>query len=1098
MHPSDPDSHISTKLETAIAALQAQRDVLGDELVASAVLKLHEQLGKHQAEAGAQQLRQVSILFADMVGSTALSQTLDPEDIHAVMDAALAGFSAVVQRHHGRVLQYAGDSMLAVFGAPKAHEDDAERAVQAGLAILAEGRAQALLVKQRWGHEGFDVRVGIHTGDVLLGGGVDSGSNGISDGSIRGVAVNIAARMEQSAPAGMLRISQDTYRQVRGRFELLEQAPLQVKGIDAPLLTYLVQGARTPAQRSPARGVDGVNARMVGRQGELTLLQQAHQRLCIGAGLTLLTVVGEAGLGKSRLLSEFEQWAGGQAPQVRWLHAFGAEALINRPYWMLRQLLVDGEPAEQAGAQWLERVAPLLASRADAAVLGHLLGFDFSAEAEVHALLGEARQLRDRGFFHAGQLLRALARQSGLLVIALDDLHWIDDGTLDFIDYLLAAQAELPLLIVGLARPSLQQRRPAWAGQHRIDLTPLEADQARQLVAELLVRLPSMPAGLSELITAQADGNPFYMEELVNMLIDQRAIVTDASEWQFQAERMQTLAVPGSLVGVLQARLDTLPAAERHTSQLAAVIGFRFWDDCLRKLGAELPATLLALLTRELITRQQPGSLAAMQEFSFKHHSLHQVAYAGVLKRVKRALHVQVAAWLAALPGDLAGGPPLDLVAEHYERGGASALALDYWQRAAEAAAGRYANQQALMHADRALALADQADLARRYALTLLRCRVLELLCDREHLQPELGRLQALAEAQGLQAKRCEVLVRRARFCFDGGDIEPALAYARQAVAQAPPDQPAGSATAHALVAQCLLRLGDHGQASSVSAEALRLARLAGDAATEGMILNDMGMRADIAGDHGAAFDCYERALRCHRQVGNRNNEGGTLSNLAYAALVLGEYEAAYAQFELARELFAKIGSLKNEGVTLINMGIARLNQARPGEARALAGRALPMLQAAGDRWAAAAALRLSGQAALALNDGPTAIAQMSASLDLFDAMGMPHLAIEARAGLADAALARADLNCALAHIGAVLSSQAGGISLDGSEEPMRVHLICYRVLTAAADPRAPALLAAACQSLLERAARISDPLRRQRYLSQVPYHRELLALNYW
>lgn len=1095
MHPSDPESRAAI-LDTAIAALQAQRDVLGDALVDSALLKLHEQARSQPAEAGAQQLRQVSILFADVVGSTALSQTLDPEDVQAVMDAALAGFSAVVQDHGGRVLQYAGDSMLAVFGAPSAHEDDAERAVQAGLAILAEGRAQAAGVKQRWGHAGFDVRVGIHTGDVLLGGGVDS-----NDGSIRGVAVNIAARMEQSAPAGMLRISQHTYRQVRGRFELLEQAPLQVKGIDEPLLTYLVQSARAPAQRRMARGVDGVNARMVGRQSELAQLQQAHQRLCGGAGLTLLTVVGEAGLGKSRLLSEFEHWAIDQVPQAaqtRWLQACGGEALINRPYWTLRQLLCDGDAAQPAGAragtQWLDRVAPLLASRADAAVLGHLLGFDFSAEAEVHALLGEARQLRDRGFFHAGQLLWALAGQARPLLIALDDLHWVDDGTLDFIDYLLASQPELPLLIVGLARPSLQQRRSAWSSQRRIELVPLDADQAEQLVAELLVRLRQMPAGLSELITAQADGNPFYMEELVNMLIDRRAIVTDASEWEFQAERLQALAVPGSLVGVLQARLDALPAAERHTSQLAAVIGFRFWDDCLRQLGAELPETLMALLTRELIAPQQPSSLGRMEEFSFKHHTLHQVAYAGVLKRVKRALHVQVAAWLAALPGDT----PLDLVAEHYERGGATTLALDYWQRAAEAAASRYANQQALMHADRALALADHTDLARRYALTLLRCRVLELLCERERLAAELGRLQALAEAQGLAAKRCEALVRRARFCFDGGDIEPALAYARQAVAQAPPDHPASSATAHALVAQCLLRLGDHGQASSVSAEALRLARLAGDAAIEGIILNDLGMRADIAGDHGAAFDCYERALRCHRQVGNRNNEGGTLSNLAYAALVLGEYEAAYAQFELARELFAKIGSPNNEGVTLINMGIARLNQARPAEAQGLAGRALHMLQAAGDRWAAGAALRLSGQAALALGDGPNAIAQLSASLDLFEAMGMPHLAIEARAGLADAALAQADLAGALAHIDAVLSSQAGGISLDGSEEPMRVHLICYRVLTAAADARAPALLDDACQSLLARAALISDPLRRQRYLGQVPYHRELLTLNYW
>ncbi|MBT9490906.1 MAG: AAA family ATPase [Paucibacter sp.] len=1102
-----PDDAAS--LETAIAALLAQRDTLGEALVDAAVAKLREQLGgdssgsSHLSEANTPQLRQVTVLFADVVGSTALSGRLDPEDINTIMDGALARFTAIVQRHHGRVLQYAGDSMLAVFGTPIAHEDDAEWAVHAGLAVIEESRHQAAMIEQRWGLAGFNVRVGVHTGAALLGGGVNSAR------SIRGITVNVAARLEQTAPAGALRISQDTYRQVRGRFELLGQPPLLVKGLDAPLQTYLVQGPRAPSLHHAGRGIDGLNTRMVGRQDELAQLLQAYAELCSGAagahaGLRLLTVLGDAGLGKSRLLGEFERGLEQQRlPRPAWLRACGGESLVNRPYWMLRQLLssrlgmLENPGAALAGQTWLDAIAPCLTSRSDAAVLGHLLGFDFSAFDEVAALLGEARQLRDRGFFHAAQWLGALVAQGAPLIVALDDLHWVDDGTLDFIDYLLAARADLPLLIIGLSRAALFERRPSWREpapcERRISLTALAPGLADELVGELLKRLRPLPAGLSELIAAHADGNPFYMEELVNMLIDQRVILSGPDVWQFQAERMQALTVPGSLSGVLQARLDILPAAERQTSQLAAVVGLRFWDDCLRRLGALLPASLQGLIDRELVQEQALSSLAELHEFAFKHHLLQQLVYAGVLKRERRAIHAQVADWLLALPGQV----PLELVAEHLERGGAPALALSYWQRAAEAAASRYANQQALLHADRALALADPddaADLPRRYALVLLRCRVLALLSERPRLAQELDRLQSLAEALALPAKLSEALVRRARYCFDGGDIEQALQAARQALSHAPPDSPGSAALAQALVAQCLLRLGRNAQAHIESTAALRLAQAAGDPDTEGMILNDLGMRADIEGDFGAAIDCYERALSCHRKVGNRNNEGGTLSNLAYAALVLGDYAAALHQFGQARDLFASIGSPKNEGLTLVNMGIARLNQGRADEARALAGQALQRLQATGDRWAVGAARRLLGQAALALLEFELAEAELQASLDLFEAIAMPQLAIEALAGLAHTALLRRDLSRALALAEQVLSRQATGIELDGCEEPMRVHLICHLVLAAAGDPRAGAVLGAAYRDLSARAARISDPLRRRTYLEQVPFHRDLVA----
>ena len=1120
-----------TTIDSAIAALQGQRTLLGDAVVETALAALRAQQATRAAatppEPAAQQLRQLSVLFTDVVGSTQLAQQLDPEDINAVMDGALARFADLVRAHGGQVLQYAGDSLLAVFGTPVSREDDAERAVRAGLAILAAGREQAAAVLARHGHNGFNVRVGIDTGGVLLGGGVDG------DNSIRGLTVNTAARMEQTAPHGALRISQGTFRQVRGRFELLAQPPLLVKGRDEPMVTYLVQGVRATTDRASARGVEGVATRLIGRDAELAQLQRAYRQLCGEAdgqagdaagearrpALAGVTLTGEAGMGKSRLVAEFRRWVDDQPQGALWLQADASEQRINQPYGLLRALLasptdlLDSDPAPLARSKWLAAATPLLHDAADAALLGHLLGLDFSDHDELRGLLAEARALRDRAFFHASQWLRALAARGTPVIALLDDLHWADDGSLDFMAHLARAHADLPLLVLGLTRATLAERRPDWDAQlppgPRIELAPLDAERSGELAAALLGRLPSLPAELRGLLERQADGNPFYMEELVNMLVDQGAIVVDqdgtgddeggpeagdgrtpaTGGWLFRPERMQALKLPTTLVGVLQARLDALPADERHTVQLASVVGHRFWDDSLLALGAPLPDPLHRLVARDLVLRQEPGSLQGLREFAFRHHTLHQVTYESVLKRIKLGLHARVARWLMALPGAV----PLDLVAEHHERGGEPDLALGYWQRAAESAAARYANAQALKHAERALALAAADDLPRRYAMLGLRCRVLHLQNERERLLAETQALQTLAQGAGDAAQAVEALVWRARACYDS-DVQQALDHAREAVACAPAEAPASAARARALLAQCLSRLGRNAAADSESAEALRLAREAGEAGDEGMILNDMGMRADDQGDHGAALDLYGQALARSREAGQRNSEGGTLSNIGYAALMLGDYDAACAQFEQARALFARIGQRSNEAITLVNLAIARLNQQRPDDAQAQAQRALQMLRASGDRWGEGAALRVIGQAALALQDLAGAVTHLQASADLFDGLGLRHLALEAVAGLATAALAVGNLELARAHVEAVLARQAEGLSLEGTEEPMRIHLSCYRVLAAAADQRAGPLLAAAHAALMTRAALIGDPGRRATYLQAVPHHRELVA----
>ena len=456
------------QLEAGLLALESLRGELDDAVLDLAQSALRDRLELlHSGDTPEQRLRQVTVMFVDVVGSTALGGKLEPEDIHLVMDTALERFTAIVDRHNGRVLQYAGDSLLAAFGTDEVREDDAHNAVVAGLSIVAEAHLQADRVRREHGHPGFNVRVGLHTGPVLLGGGVDAA------GTIRGATVHMAARMEQAAPPGAVRISQDTWRLVRGLFVVAEQPPLLVKGRDEPLQTYLVHSVIESPASASRRGVQGVRVPLLGREAELAQLQQAFVDVAAGrAGLLSVTVVADAGLGKSRLLEELGLWLPQQGPMTR-LHAQATEGRRGQPYGLVRDLFMRHlgldarEVASDLRAAWLQAAEKVLPDRGSVAVLGHLLGLNFGDEMEVHALRSDARALRDRAFFHAFQWLAQMADAGPPLVLALDDIHWADDGSLDFLEELQRSHAQLPLLLLNLTRPLLLERRPQWCKGQR-------------------------------------------------------------------------------------------------------------------------------------------------------------------------------------------------------------------------------------------------------------------------------------------------------------------------------------------------------------------------------------------------------------------------------------------------------------------------------------------------------------------------------------------------------------------------------------------------------------------------------------------------------
>jgi class 3 adenylate cyclase len=745
------------ELAGGIAALESQRAVLGDAVVDTALAALRAKLARLGAPE--QQLRPVTVLFTDVVGSTMLSRRLDPEDIHAIMDGALQRFTSIVESHQGRVLQYAGDSLLAVFGAVEAHEDDPARAVRAGLGILEEAKRLAGQVQAHHGYDDFNMRVGIHTGPVLLGGGVDA------EGSIRGIAVHIAARMEQTAPAGGLRISHTTYRHVRGVFEISQEPPILVKGIPDPLRSYMVTGVKHSAFGATSRGVDGAETPLIGREVEFARLVDTFETVRTRRALSLITLVGDAGLGKTRLMSEFERWLDWR-PEIVWLFRGRAQPYsTNVPYGLLRALfgwrfeILDNDPQAVAHAKLAKGFAESFGERADEqiALIGQLIGLDYSTSPHISGIAGDGKQLRERAFHAVTQYFRRLLQEgNALAVVLLDDLHWADEGSLDFIDHMVHACRDLPVMLLCLTRSMLDERRPRWGrdgdSAQRIDLGPLSKRGSQELVESLLRRIEPRPAALCDVVTNNAEGNPYFIEELVAMLIDDGVITTEGDRWRVATEKLVDARVPATLAGVLQARLDGLPATEKLALQHASVIGHVFWDEPLQRAVPDMRA-LDSLLRRDLVRAREPSSFDGVREYAFKHHLLHQVTYDSVLRGDKRQQHRRVAEWLAAKSGERSG-EFYGLIADHYERAADTVTAATYWRQAGDVAARAYVADAALSYLGRALDLTAPSEPGLRYDLIKSRVHMLNLTGRRGEEESQISELERLAEILNDDAKR--------------------------------------------------------------------------------------------------------------------------------------------------------------------------------------------------------------------------------------------------------------------------------------------------------------------------------------------------------
>lgn len=942
------------QLQQSIAALEAQRALLGDAVVDTALASMREKLAALQAQAAhSPQRKQVTVLFADVSGFTALGEALDAEEVTEMMNALWQRLDAVIIAHHGRIDKHIGDAVMALWGAEQTREDDAEQALHAALALQA-----ALADYHQDTGFALQMRIGINTGPVLLG---EIGST--REFTAMGDTVNLASRLEGAAPVGGILIAQNTYDQVRGSFELRPLSPLTVKGKTDPVNVYTVERAKTPAFRMESRGVAGIETRMVGRDAELRALQEAFSATAATATPAWVLITGDAGIGKSRLLYEFEQWLHRQTQPFALFKGRAAPVSQSIPYGILRALyassysiLENDSPAIALTKFRTGMSAFLTPDRAD--LVGHWMGFDFSSSPAVQNLL-ESPDFGKLAQSYFTNTIRASA-QAQPLVIFMEDLHWADDSSLDMLERLRAALPTGQLLLVGLARPTLFERRPAWRTPPQawqlIALETLSPEASDALVEALLQRLPAIPEALRRAIVSNAEGNPFYAEELVKVLLTAKVIVGHPEKpgaWQVDLDSLQRFHIPSTLVGLLQARLDSLTHLEREMLQRAAVVGRHFWDATVAELGqapvAQIQPTLEALLRRGLLFKHEPSAFAGTQEYRFKHALLRDVTYETVLLKVRRDYHAQVARWLEVHAGERIN-ETISLIAGHLERAGEAQQAARYLSRAGSYALWVSAFKEALEFFQRALALAPENTPERvRLLCKLGNARL--YMGDYQTARQVLEQAAALAQTLAQTDTYGEALSLMGIIASIEGDpegaqahLETSLAIARQnadttaiakilynlgwleirqgayqtaevsfleaqTLARAGGDQHRLITALNGLgTVKCLLQAYE--QARTLFEESLELSRRGGNRLTEAIALGNLGETARWQGLPELARQYYQAALVIHQEIGSKINIVLMTGNLGHAAAALGDVSAAVACYREALQLALQIRAI--------------------------------------------------------------------------------------------------------------------------------------------------------------------------------------------
>jgi class 3 adenylate cyclase/tetratricopeptide (TPR) repeat protein len=826
-------------------------------------------------EAGAprEERKVVTVLFADLVGFTSRSERLDPEDVRAVLAPYHARLRTELERHGGTVEKFIGDAVMAVFGAPIAHEDDPERAVRAALAIRSW-----VTDEQRQ----LQVRIGINTGETIVN---LAARPAEGEGMVAGDVVNTAARLQAAAPIDGILVGAQTHEATKGAIEYDDAPPVSAKGKAEVIPVWSVRQARSRF------GVDVSQATrtpLVGREGDLRLLVETLERVRRERSTQLVTLVGVPGIGKSRLVYELFKHAERDLELITWRQGRCLPYGDGVSFWALGEVI-----KAQAGileTDVSEQAAEKLHTTITAAVAAEQAGW---VESHVSPLIGlgperaAAGDRRAEAFAAWRQFLEALAEQRPL-VLVLEDLQWADEGLLDFVDHLVDWSGEVPLLVVGTARPELLTRRLHWGGGKAnaatVSLSPLTNEETAELVHALLQQAV-LPAETQATVLARAGGNPLYAEEYARLLLE-RGGIDDA-------------AMPESVQGIIAARLDLLSTEAKALVQAAAVLGKVFWLGAVAAVSGherwQVEETLHDLERHELVRRERRSSMEGETEYAFRHLLVRDVAYGQIPRSERAERHTAAATWIESL-GRV--DDHAEMLAHHYVK----ALELSRAAGIDEAELAERARGALRVGGDRALGLNAWAAAVDLYGKAVALWpsgapdRPALLLSYGSALQ-RLGDDRAgdvLAEARdGLVTRGDPTLAalaesQLATFWWDRGQRDRSSKHRDHALALVA-DQPTSPDKLDVLT-RCAISLGISAEIAAairLGEEALAMAEQLGLDEYRVRALGALGMARSRRGDPRGDVD-QERAFELAVSL-NSPEAGRLCNNLAFSALIGGD-----------------------------------------------------------------------------------------------------------------------------------------------------------------------------------------------------------------
>jgi class 3 adenylate cyclase/tetratricopeptide (TPR) repeat protein len=839
-----------------------------------------------------------TVLFADLVSSTEFVAGQDPEVTRRRVTRFFDGVRRCIETHGGTVEKFAGDAVMAAFGIPLAHEDDAERAVRAGLGIRE-------LVTEL----GLQARVGIEAGEVV----VDETDSTFATGE----AVNLAARLQQAAAPGEILVGDSAYRLTQGQIEVEDAGPLELRGFRKPIPAY-----RAIAALDGLPALPKISAPFFGRESELELLENTYTRTIRDRRPQVFTVYGEPGVGKSRLIREFLAGVEGATILAGRALPYGEGVT----YWPLAEMvkaaagITDDDPMETAKQKLIECCG-------DEAI-AELLGL---ASGVMEAVEGERGQPEIA--WAAREFVDELADVQPLIMV-FEDIHWAEEPLLELVDHLAQWVRERALLIVCLARPELLDVRPGWGGGRvrstAIELEPLGREDSEALAGALL-KEQHLPEHVRDRLLDKTEGNPLFVEETVRMLLEQGADGDDR--------------IPDSLQAMIAARIDRLPAGAKIVLQRGSVIGRTFWAGAIDRLSPEydtdeLDDMLDDLLLRDFLTREERSTISGESAYRFKHVLIREVAYSGLSKSSRAEYHTRFAEWLreradkelleirayhldqaCRLYAELDGRPPEDLA-----RTAAKAL-----EAAGRRALSRESNQSARKLLLRAVEL--EPTLQRRFLAARAASQLGDLPVVREEMSL-VAEEAAGAGARDLQARALTALSEVAASL--DGELVRATELADQALAVVEPDDHDGRFSALDRRARVARWVGRLGEAEEFEREALDVARAAGRKDHEARAaLQLAGIQIGRMED-AKAEPLIDHALELAEHSGSivaRASAASSKGNLLY---VRGEYEQAIGWYTKALELYREIASVPEIAWTSRQLGILAWRTGNPEKAEKL------------------------------------------------------------------------------------------------------------------------------------------------------------------